>query len=734
MINSRVIITIIFFFAATAFADGSEKPGKENPLYLRADTITYDQDKELTRAKGNVEVYHSDGYVLLADEVTYVPKTNQIEASGNVLIYNENKDIIFAENFKGAPDFKEAEILSPAALTADNRRMVAKVGYKNGDIARFEKGTYTPCNSCRETSETPLWQIKAREIIHEEEAQDVIYKDAWLELWGAPIFYLPYMRQPDPTVKRRSGLLNIKVGSRKREGLTVIPSYYYTFAPNSDFLFNPIIYSKEMPIFRGTYRHRFLRAKMNLSGSITRADLTTGTTTSPIKKGKSVRWHTKSNAELDLSDLWRLSMQLHKASDETYITKFKIEENQAFLPDNLESNIVAEGFYGKNYATIQGFAFQTTKESTEQKQIPFVLPQAKYSFVTNADEGGAYFYGDTGLLSLVREKGADVRRLSTLGGWEKPFYTNFGDVITFTAQARFDAYNYTDFTLFGKTKAEDGYTGRFFPQAMVEWRRPLMIEDFMFPTSITPVVNFIGAPVMGINRKIPNEDSQAGIELSEASIFSFSRFTGLDKIDSGSRLNYGFSFDVYPKNGRALKLFIGQSYSLAKNKDILQGEGIGKGASDIVGALDILSSQYLHMKYAYLFDHKNFSARRSQVSFSAGVPIFRVSGNYIYFDKNANNTAFNGREQIDAVINSQLSKFWGAEIKITRDLGKKGKTLSRGAGVVFENECLRSVLSLNQTYFHNRDIKPDTGIFLTVIFKTLGGINSGHTISERSNK
>jgi len=731
MNSLRIVILAVVFFGCAAYGDSAEKPGKANPLYLRADTIQYNQDKDLTHAKGNVEVYHANGYVLLADEVTYVPQTNQIEAMGNVIIYNDKKDIIFAQAFKGSPNFKEAQVKSPSVLTSDDRRVAAKVGYKNGDISRFEKGVYTRCESCRAEDETPLWQIKAREIIHEEEAQDIIYKDAWLELWGSPVFYLPYLRQPDPSVKRRSGLLDIKVGSRKREGLTVVPTYYYTFAPNSDFIFNPIIYSKEAPIIRGTYRHRFLRAKMQLSGSITRADLITGTTANPINKGKSVRWHTKSNAQVDLSDTWRLSAQVHKASDETYIRRFKIEENQAFLPNNLESNIISEGFYDKNYASIKGFAFETTQESVVQKNIPYVLPQANYSFVTNSDERGSHFYGNAGLLSLLRESGADVQRLSTRAGWEKPFYTDQGDIVTFTTQARFDAYNFRHFIPVGEVKAENSYTGRFFPQAMVEWRRPLMIDGFVFPMSASPIVSFIGAPVMGVNKKIPNEDSQAGIELSEATLFSFSRFTGLDKIDSGSRFNYGLSFDLYPRNWHSIKLFVGQSYSLARNKDIIDGEGVGKGASDIVGALDILSSQYLHLKYAYLFNHKNMRARRSQVSFSAGVPVFRVSGSYIYSEKSANNVAFNGKEQIDTSISSRLSKSWLAEMKLTRDLGKKGKTLARGAGVTYENECFKSNISLTQTYFHNRDIKPDTGVFLTVIFKTLGGLNTGHTISQR---
>ncbi len=731
MNNLKKILAFIILLISTESYSG-KKSEETTPLYLRADKIYYNQDKDVTQARGNVEIYHSDGYVLLADEVDYRSATNQLDARGNVIIHNGKGEVIFAKQVSGSPNFREAKIERPAAITQDNRRIIAIAGYKDGNKTRLEKGVYTPCISCKEKSEKPLWQIRAREIIHDEEDQDIIYKDAWLELWGTPVFYLPRLSQPDPSVKRRSGLIGIKVASSKRNGISIIPKYYYTFAPNSDVIFNPIISSKEKPILQATYRHRFRRAEMNLSGSVTQSNHLSGKDNTSVKKGSFMPWSTNSTAEVDLSDTWRLSMKYRRAGDITYINKLRVEEGQMILPSYFQSDLQAEGFNGKNYTTIKMHAFQTTGVGVSQRKLPYILPRAAYSFVTDPSETwGSHFYGDVGMLSVVRKSGADVQRLTTRGGWEIPFYTDQGDLFTFTAQARIDGYHASHFIPGGKTKALDISTARAFPQVKLEWNRPLMTENFVVPVVVSPVVSVIGAPLMGVKNTIPNEDSLGGIELDEVSLLSFNRFTGLDRLDSGSRVNYGVVLELHPKNWQLAKVFIGQSYALNKNKAIPGGSGVSKGFSDIVGILDFAPTSYFKVRYRYLFNHKDMRARRSQAGFSLGEPIFKVSGNYLYFDKNGTNRAFNGKEQINGVLSSNFTKFWTADMNLTRDLGKKGKNLARGIGISYEDECFKTRLAFTQTFFQNRDIKPDSGVLLTLVFKTLGEVNSGSILRNR---
>ena len=58
----------------------------------------------------------------------------------------------------------------------------------------------------------PLWQLKAKKIIHNQKQQELEYYDVWMEMAGIPVAYSPYSWHPDPTVKRKSGFLAPSTG------------------------------------------------------------------------------------------------------------------------------------------------------------------------------------------------------------------------------------------------------------------------------------------------------------------------------------------------------------------------------------------------------------------------------------------------------------------------------------------------------------------------------------------
>ena len=72
----------------------------------------------------------------------------------------------------------------------------------------FNSGVYTACEPCKAHPERPpLWQVRAAKIIENQQTHVVYYEDAWLEVAGVPVAYIPYFSAPDPTVTRQSGLL-----------------------------------------------------------------------------------------------------------------------------------------------------------------------------------------------------------------------------------------------------------------------------------------------------------------------------------------------------------------------------------------------------------------------------------------------------------------------------------------------------------------------------------------------
>ena len=67
---------------------------------------------------------------------------------------------------------------------------------------------------------------------------------------------------------------------------------------------------------------------------------------------------------------------------------------------------------------------------------------------------------------------------------------------------------------------------------------------------LQPIVQLVMAPDCCNTGKIPNEDSRA-FEWDDTKLFSADRFTGLDRVDAGSRVNYGVEWSAYNNEGTA---------------------------------------------------------------------------------------------------------------------------------------------------------------------------------------
>ena len=51
---------------------------------------------------------------------------------------------------------------------------------------------FSPCQLCKnDPDRAPLWQIKARRAVHDQEEKEVRYRDAWIEMFGIPVIYTP---------------------------------------------------------------------------------------------------------------------------------------------------------------------------------------------------------------------------------------------------------------------------------------------------------------------------------------------------------------------------------------------------------------------------------------------------------------------------------------------------------------------------------------------------------------
>jgi LPS-assembly protein len=249
---------------------------------ISADEITYDDTLNSVFATGNVEVAYSER-IMLADNVRYNRNEDSVVASGNIVLLEPSGEVVFAEYVELKDELRSGVIENIRILLSDDSRFAANGARRiDGRKTIMRKAVYSPCAVCAENSDRPpLWQLKASTIIHDQEEKNIAYTNAWLELFGIPVFYTPYLTHPDPTVERRSGLLAPRIGSSRVFGGFSRMPLFLAFTDSIDMTVEPIVTAREPPILALEYRQRFNSGLIEFSGSGTKADRETGDVDNP---------------------------------------------------------------------------------------------------------------------------------------------------------------------------------------------------------------------------------------------------------------------------------------------------------------------------------------------------------------------------------------------------------------------------------------------------------------------
>jgi len=716
--------------AMAAPARAQQLPPPETAGLISADQISYDEKLGVVTASGNVEIAQGDR-VLLADTISYNQRTDVVTASGNISLLEPTGDVVFANFVELSGDLREGFVRDIRVLLSDHSRLAAASGRRSGgNKTLFRRAVYSPCELCREDPDRPpLWQIKAYQVEHDQEAGLIKYRDAWMEIFGVPVFYTPYFQHPDPTVKRKSGFLSPTVGVSEVLGTTYQQPYYWSIGPDRDATIAPIITGKQGIVFAGEYRELFPNGRINLRGSGTFADREEDDGTI---KDNAARGHIDSTARFDINDSWRAGIDAQRASDDTYLRIYNFSNDRT-----LTSRAFAEGFNGRNYLSVNSYIFQGLRATDIDSESPIILPQIDYNFVGEPGLAGGRYSFDGNFMVLARREGRESRRISTALGWELPYTGPAGDIYKLTANIRGDGYwvqgvdpRSDEVNPSGPTANE--VTGRLFPQLAVEWRYPWVRHDGTMNQVIEPIAQAVVAPT-GVNpNEIPNEDS-LDFEFDDTNLFSLNRFPGFDRVDPGSRVDYGLKYTVTGDGGGYTSAFVGQSYRFDDQGVIPAGSGLEDNFSDIVGRIQVKPTHELDLLYRFRLDKDHLSVRRNELDVRAGPPALNLDLSYISINSGLKSEGLDDRQELNWTVNSRLTRFWSAFGGQRIDLNA-GDTLKSRIGLTYQCDCFRIDFVAERTAFSDREIEPENVFFISVVFKNLGGFSTTDASSALGSK
>jgi len=716
-VDEKLLDTIV---GNRATANGTADRSK--PMLLQADHLIYDNQHNKVTAQGNVEIYYNN-YALLADQVVYDQAANTLSASGNVRIKEPNGSIISADQMTLSDDLRDGFIGSLRVVTKDDVRIAAsKAVRKEGNTTVFENGVFTPCKPCQDHPETPpFWRIRAERITHVESESNVYFENAYLDFFGVPVAYVPYFYAPDPSVKRRTGFLAPTTGQSSDLGYYTEIPYFWAVAPNMDLTLNPMFMSTRGVLGKAEWRQRLANGtyKIDLAG-IQESSQPTGTPTDSRFRGSIV-----TQGDFGLGSWWTAGWNATLESDDTFRRFYKLD---SVLTTDRVSDLHLIGQSDRDYFGAYLYHFGGLLATDNQTAESNALPSIDYHYVAPTAIAGGEFSFDANALSLTRtfdgvQTSATAKSDTRLVGqakWRSQLIDPVGQVFTPFVSGRGDVYQITGLSdPLNPTGPTDETVTRATGTAGLQYEYPLVAHADWGSQVIEPIGQILYRPNTVQQGVIPNEDAQS-LVFDDTLLFDLDKFSGYDKIETGTRANVGLQYTAQANNGGHIRAVAGESIQLSGDNPFDANTGLGTPRSDYVLGLYVAPTSVIQFVSQSRFDNETLSLRREDIgaSFTAGKTT--IAANYA-LDRTGTTLSVPGQTQeLLSSASFQLDENWSALLSARYDIDNN-LFVTDSLGIKWANECVGLTVTYSESRVTEQDIQPSQTVLVRLDLKYLGG-------------
>jgi LPS-assembly protein len=673
------------------------------PVALVADEIVYESEVGRVTASGNVEVYYGDR-TLTADRIVYDDKTGRISAEGDLVLRDATGTTVFADAADLDAELRDGLILGARSVMEGNTRMAAVEARRIDDrYNTLSKVVYSACEVCPENP-TPLWSIRARRVIHDEEERIIHYENATFEVFGYPVAWLPYFQHADHTVDRASGFLMPRFLSSSIFGYALKVPYYVVIDPHSDLTFTPFVMTNDGVIGELEYRRLFESGQLTFGGSVTWND---------YEGEGAIHGHVDTDGRFDIGSGVDAGWDITFASDDSYLRRYEFDR----YTDRLTSEIFVERYREDEFFDITGVYFQSLRPNEPAGQIPLVLPMLDARMeLPDPFLGGEFGLFTSGYL-LNRNNGADNGRFSLGADWEREETLPIGLSITGFAQIRGDL-----FTSVGDPNVSDTPAARLTGLGGVELRYPLIWEpEGGSDHIIEPVVQAIMAPY-GHNDDFPVEDSLV-TEFDELNVIDRNHFSGLDSIEDGPRVNLLLRYERMSLEGFNFDAAVGRTYRVEEVDAFSEGSGLRETESDFVTAWQASYDPYFVLRNRMRIAD-DATLMRNEIVGSLTLGPASLSTGYVFLEADPEVGAPDDREEVSASAALQIDRNWSVGGFLQRDL-QLDEFVQLGGRVTWANECAAIDLFLRRRFTDTEDAPASTSVGVDVRLLTLGTADTG---------
>jgi LPS-assembly protein len=763
-----------------------KSPNKQ--MLVQAREINYDYTNHRVAAVGNVQIYYG-GSTIEADKVIYDQTGKRLHAEGNVRLTEEDGKVTYGQIMDLSDDYRDGFVDSLRLDSPDQTRMAAaRAERTNGNYTVFHNGVYTACAPCKDDpKKPPLWQVKAARIIHDQNEKMIYFEDASLEFYGRPIAYMPYFSAPDPTVKRKTGVLIPSVASSSIYGAALEVPYYWALAPDYDATFSPMITTKQGPLLQGEFRQRLINGAYTIrAAGIYQLDKDAfAPAAGVVAPGyRDFRGSVESSGQFALNDKWVWGWDGVLLTDKTFLQDYNPRLSAYHFTDPFGaaassgvSQLYITGKGNRSYFDARSIYYLGFSPADVQSQIPFVHPVIDYDYTvdhpvvggelsyklnfTSLTRGQANFDaitqtaltggvgGESQCLTadpavktpancLLRGAPGTYSRFSAEAHWRRSITDQYGQVFTPFVSLRADAASVqinNDPNVANYVNPGDSNLVRAMPTVGLEYRYPFISVHSWGTQTIEPIAQIIVRPNETQTGRWPNEDAQSLI-FDDSNLFSVDKFSGFDRVEGGSRANYGAQYTAQFNQGGFINALFGQSYSLfGQNSFALASPtntGIDSGLdtrnSDYVARVSYQPNSTYKFTSRFRFDNDQFTVKRTELEASATFNRWSVSALYGDYAAQPELGFLDRRQGLLGSASVKLDANWVLLGAARFDL-KADKFDQTRLGLGYIDDCLILALNYITNYTYGTGTPTiDHAVMLQLSLRTLGGTSVSQSV------
>ncbi len=690
--------------------------------FFESQNVIFDNKNKIIKSDFPTKIIDPDGNIILVNMFNYNSVKNILFSKGDIELEDKKKNIyrfkqLYIDEKKKKIVGSDAKIfLNDNSLKVDvrnNPRIFANSVSINEDVSSVQKGVFTFCEY-RENEKCPPWELRAKQIKHNNSKKTVYYENAILKIYDFPIFYFPRLSHPDPTVDRRSGFLVPMFSNSTTLGAGIDMPYFWNISKDKDITFTPRLHASNNPLYLTEYRQDFANSSLVIDTGFTEGYKKKSNTKS---SGTRTHFFTKFNTsfieETDTSS--NLEVNLQHVSNSTYP---KINRLQTSLVDYLDDTIKNTVEYGYQKKDL----FFNTKISAFENLSKIGNERFEYIYPEASLEKNIFMDDDLGIVDLKSEilvKNYDVDKQI--------------DVVS-------NEFNWVSNSWINKFGFENEFLGLF---KNVNYQA----KNARFYKNENPVSEFYGAlgfkSELGLfkfreNNKLntfkpkllvklsPNDSrniSKHSSTLSYSKLYKLNKVKTIDKFDTGSSISLGFDFKINNTNdnneikNEQFKFSLGQVISAEENRDMPSTLTLNEKMSDIVGETAIRLSDNAKIKNNFNLDQNLEKFNRNQIALDLVYPKTNFNISFLEENQHIGNKKF-VETNAGFNFNNGLISF-----------GAKRNLLTNSAefydlSYEYINDCLRAGVAFRREFYRDRDLEPEDSLIFKITFSPLGTVTA----------